>query len=447
HDLAQCVLVSKDWHFRLTPALWSDPEFGENNNPKWIAALYRHQDFVRSVLDSCISRAILMDLKMPSKRSWRLPNLQSIDLDFEEHDTVDTVMSAVLLIDKIPTLESLSMGFGFYGNDVHELLISTLEMHPGLRKVHVSGADDFHPLFIQEIIKACSRMCSLNLDFSREMTYTEKILDERVHQASAAAQLLLQMHDTHIRELSIHFSCTYIELSVVAPLLMRCPLLEKLKLAKICELYTLRLITKKLRTGSCPRLKDVEFGNFSAIDPSEEDIGEALLSMRHISDNDSNGDSDCGLETISFSPSLGFGLSTLLALTRYHSKTLAHLRCDSSEALGELKNLTTLVMANASDFLMLKGKYGYLSGLAKLKKIKRLEILAWAPLLMSATEAKWMVENWPKLNSVVFGRFTCHLENDMLRFCQRKKFLKSLVAKRPWMEIENREIIMCYEDY
>ncbi|KAF9348544.1 hypothetical protein BGX26_013049 [Mortierella sp. AD094] len=339
HDLAQCVIVSKNWYLWFSPMLWGEPMFKSSHEAmglQWRIGLKRHQKHVQFISDSWITNMAVTELKAHGEPNWIFSNLRSIEFNFDEYELAGMKTVAFRFIEKALTLETLSVEFDYYQDYIHKQLAPILYEHPRLQNMRIAGGDDFHPLFIQEIIEACSHMTSLNLAFSRDTTYSQEATTERVHQASIAAQQLVQMRNTQIRELSIHLSCTYKELSILGPLLMRCQLLEKLALVKICDTFTLGFISKKLQQGCCPRLKDVDIGNFSDIEHSEEDIEEFLRSLGRNGSGKCGGDSGIGLKAIIFSSSTNFGDLPLMALAQCHSRTLAHLRCDSTVNLNKV---------------------------------------------------------------------------------------------------------------
>ncbi|KAF9360360.1 hypothetical protein BGX26_009712 [Mortierella sp. AD094] len=380
-DLAQCLLVSKEWHTWFTPILWRRLDFSRAITPEEYAGLLCNQSHVRSIHGLQLASEALSPspqeeeeeaieeapspLPMTNPYQFSFPILQSLHLVIGQEYNPIVDMTSLRLIESTPHLSSLFLDISIY--QIHQELVQTLKSIPQLQKLDITGR--YIPtIFIQDIVESCSNIDSVGLHFKCAYKTTIRHREENYLEAGIVAQFSHRLQDTRIRELSIHLSLALDESAVLVPLLKRCPLLEKLRLERVRLPNTIRDISVVFEEGKCPRLKRLEVDKVNDFHQTKMYTAMMLQAIGRgkpgygvtfgrlgmdgsvINNNEDNSNSNDGdsndpddtsedgtgsnsmgnisgsiLETLILGSTVKFELAAAIAITQFHAETLTHL--------------------------------------------------------------------------------------------------------------------------
>ncbi|KAG0013736.1 hypothetical protein BGZ80_010888 [Entomortierella chlamydospora] len=485
-EQADCIVVCKSWYGYFTPALWRYPLENHKFHHRDIENLVRHKDHIQTIRDSGLrgKRAKSSILR------YAFPILRLLEITISSTTQLHYERSVLRFIATTPTLRVLNLRLAGYGDRFHEKFVGILGSHPNLLNLRFGSYEQMRSVQVQEIVQACSKFTSLELNFTLERgrVFLDDVVE--LEDALAAKGQFTQMKDTNIRDLAIFPSGTGKHQLIIAPLIERCPLLEKLTLEGLTD-ETILDITAVLKSGRCYLLKEVVSSRM--LSGCNRKYMEDLLCSIGFATNittSSGRNGGGGLEAYTqrisglwsaaliprYSQTLArlvlagnalYGLKSMIAivygLPRLQMLTIRislssvpekdldwtgllqnrwacaddmidlALKIDVPHTfksvldpmwkgsvvdqtfewlfsrIGQLRMLRYLKLDCERDLLSLRNEPKYLGKMTELKQLRELLFYSESPGLVSAEEAEWMIENWPRLINVVisenlFGR-------------------------------------------
>ncbi|KAF9346143.1 hypothetical protein BGX26_002365 [Mortierella sp. AD094] len=245
------------------------------------------------------------------------------------------------------SLQCLSFKTVDSNKDFPERMISTMESHPGLKKLvlHTSRFDG--PIAIQRLIQACRRLHSLRLRIDRMGSKGKQNPHKKL---TLARDAIHEMSDTQLQELSIYLY-EEVEPAVILPLLERSPLLERLELPQLHSRDALNQIAHILQAKERSRLKHLHLGSISTDEKVFDELFRAVGCDINAGHSDRFFKEESGLLSfkVDFWPEPA--RPVLKFLPRYLASTLADLNLGRfyfpiqliADILHRLPNLKSLV--------------------------------------------------------------------------------------------------------
>ncbi|KAF9108855.1 hypothetical protein BGX27_008191 [Mortierella sp. AM989] len=335
-DLAYCARASKEWNAWFTPILWRHPNFKKTTSQQELNFLTRHNNPHVAHVQSfdTFTKELASITPTPS-----FPNLQR--LCYSPTWTASYDESIVLrFIKSVPSLQNLTVTLSLSREGVLSELLDTLKALPQLKKIDLACYQIISAVVIQQIIQTCSQYETLRLSFGGQapIDHAFKAGEER-ELCNSAKEALGRMPPMSTQVLSIRLASPIQESAILAPLLERCPVLERLDMDWINNSSTLPMVNSVLGAGKCPRLKFVQLGAVIKYEARDEDIA-GLMRVIGCSNVD-NDDSDevnnwgwgmrnspvtrRGLQTLVLDSALPFEQGCVQALIQYHADTITIL--------------------------------------------------------------------------------------------------------------------------
>ncbi|KAF8978871.1 hypothetical protein BGZ46_006058 [Entomortierella lignicola] len=320
HDLTRCALVSRDWNTWFSPTLWLNPSFKRAIKKDELKMLVQHRNSVRSILNLHLLRQLLTENDL----IVTFPQLHSIQLVFEKDFNNSLLATALDMVERTPTLQSLSLSVSSNPLPDHQLP-RILRSSSRLRELSFRSSKEYYLDEIQEIVEAGSKLHTLQLNLWQRSSsgrdspglWSRDSQSRIAERTVIAKELFRKMQETNIRELVFESHHESMGHDLLLSLLEKSPRLERLCLAGRYKSVTIDEIAGVLQTGVCPLLAALEFRD---IRDTKYTPGELANLIRSIGSNGSG-----GLETLSLFTKTRFGHQTISALTKCHAKTLTTL--------------------------------------------------------------------------------------------------------------------------
>ncbi|KAF9159957.1 hypothetical protein BGX20_002726 [Mortierella sp. AD010] len=330
----RCVIVCKSWYGYFTPALWRYPLENHKFHHRDIKNLVRHKDHIQTIRDSSLrgKRAKSSILR------YAFQTLRLLEITISSTTQLHYEGSVLRFIATTPTLRVLNLHLASYRDRFHEKFVDILGSHPNLLNLRFGSYERMRSVQVQEIVQACSKFTSLELNFTleRRRVFLDDVIE--LEDALVAKDQFTQMRDTNIRELAILPSGTGKHQLIIAPLIERCPLLEKLTLEGLTD-KTILDITAVLKSGRCNLLKEVVSSRMLS-GYNRKYMEDLLCSVGFVTDITTSSGRNGGGGLEAYTQRISALWSE--ALIPRHSQTLARLTL-AGNALYTLKSMIAIV--------------------------------------------------------------------------------------------------------
>ncbi|KAF9917764.1 hypothetical protein BX616_011355 [Lobosporangium transversale] len=361
-DLRQCIRVSKEWSRHFSSFFWSEPFRGLSTESE-LDQLQSHQEHVR-ILSGLVVKTVMLDDISSSPRHWHFPKLKSLAYWVDEFSN-DELVRAFQWSSKLTSVSRVAL-YDLQGDndELQDQLTNTLSTSlPNLREFVLSGSD-YSVQGIQRIFKAVSRCEHVSMD-----VFSGKVEEVRnqvwTPEAMAARKALDEMEPTNIEVLFVSFRPSF-ELTVLIPLLRKCPKLRELRIQKLTDSSTLTDFSTLVKSRALPQLKRLhlqpwigaESGQFTELIKASGH-GHGSLDQYHGPKEGSSGSYNGGLESLVVSAFVPLEKQCIWAIINHHSLTLINFsnfqKCSIktlsqlANGLPHLRSLDIAIEINGSD--------------------------------------------------------------------------------------------------
>ncbi|KAF8980625.1 hypothetical protein BGZ46_003938 [Entomortierella lignicola] len=477
YDLANCVLVSKEWHANFNPRLWCSINFKKDIDR---VALTRNKDNIGSIDNQSVP------VKKPVRNFYtrRLPKPKHSPKAgrIEVTEFLDIVAVAT-------SLQRISVKLQFMDRCSTKDIIVALNHHPRLRYINFNYTSSVYPKYIPRLLQICPQIHTLHI--------TVKVVKSRTVNMEQEPMLveksMEKMRECRLKEFYIFTNNENLDRLIILPLLENCPILETLRLPRMylgksfhrmSEMFRSRdRFTKLCHLSLETAIHDDSEGLFELFQAVGYEAGgfDGLQSLKIAS--------HFGMDPTLIPKYFSYSLTSLvlqhpriwLRPFTYIMERLPHLRslevkihvaeelkvelCTETmlqtswackglinltlklftvkgnthldeyifEQVGQLTDLEQLRLD--SDHYHLRLEEGYLGHLENLKRLKEIVIHPFG-YKVSLKEAQWILDQWPNLIHLGFGSADeCHYYTRFFERGRYKKCIRRLRSRRPMIQI------------